>query len=132
MHCTILLIAFALWLAPKQAIPGSQPLTGTVRDSEGAVIARAQITVHWDLAGSKVLTTNVGIANDVTARTDEEGRFRLDLPPGFYDVFVSAMAFSPHCTKVRVLRPVRLNLKLRADPIVTKEIGDAFVEGSQH
>jgi hypothetical protein len=127
MYCSILLIVSALWLAPMQAIPKSLPFTGTVTDSEGAVIANAQITVHWDSAGSRVgLATNVGTQNDVIARTDGEGRFRLDLPPGFYDVFVSAMAFSPQCTKVRVLRPVKLNPKLQADPIVTKELGDEF------
>ena len=43
-------------------------LSGTVRDSEGAVIANAHVVIHWDRAGSNYLGDNVGIKEDVTSR----------------------------------------------------------------
>jgi hypothetical protein len=33
---------------------------------------------------------------------DDSGRYSAKVPAGFYDVFVSAMAFTPAATKVRV------------------------------
>lgn len=77
-------------------------LVGTVRDSEGAVIPHAVVIIHWDAAGSNYLKDNIGIKEDVTATTDSNGRFSVSLPPGFYDVFVAATAFSPSCDKIRL------------------------------
>jgi hypothetical protein len=80
-------------------------LRGVVRDSEGAIISGAHIFIHWDASGSKVgLTTNIGITEDRTLISDAKGLFSADLPPGFYDVFVSATAFSPDCRKIRVIK----------------------------
>ena len=51
-------------------------LSGTVRDSEGAVISEAHIFVHWDPSGSEVgLTTNVGIKQDLTLTSNNNGSF---------------------------------------------------------
>jgi esterase/lipase superfamily enzyme len=55
-------------------------LSGTVRDSEGAVIAKAHLVVHLDRAGSEYLGDNVGIKEDITVNTDSDGKFSLDLP----------------------------------------------------
>lgn len=107
-------------------------LKGTVTDSTGAAIRRARLVVHWDSSGSAVgLKSNVGIKQDVTLETDEDGKFSADLPPGFYDVFVTAQAFSPQCQKIRI-KPgsaAMYNPKLKVDPLVSSEIGDIFLPG---
>jgi Carboxypeptidase regulatory-like domain len=99
-------------------------LSGTVRDSEGAVLTNAHITVHWDPSGSQYLKGNHGIKQDLTVETDSNGRFSLDLPPGFYDVFVSSSAFSPQCAKIRIKDEVTktYEFKLKASPVTSKEL----------
>jgi hypothetical protein len=54
------------------------------------------------------------------------GEFAIELPPGFYDVMISANAFSPECHKMRIhANEFALdNVKLKADPLITKELGD--------
>jgi Carboxypeptidase regulatory-like domain len=100
-------------------------LRGTVSDSEGAAIKNAQLFIHWDSSGSSVgLTPTAGSSQDIKVRTDQLGRFEVTLPPGFYDVMVSANAFSPQCRKIRLVQAFEYNLKLAADPLVTKELGD--------
>jgi hypothetical protein len=92
------------------------------------------VLVHWDSSGSAVgLTDNVGVRQDVTVVTDKSGRYSLSVPPGFYDVFVSAAAFTPTATKVRVKegRPADFNPKLNADALVTKELGDEIHPGAK-
>lgn len=111
------------WLSagPESAI------NGQITDSEGAVIANARVLVHWDSSGSTVgLKDNIGISHDVTVVTDNAGRYSANVPAGFYDVFVSAMAFTPAATKVRVKegRLTTFNTSLKADPLVSKELGD--------
>ena len=100
-----------------------------VRDSEGAAIRGARVVAHWDSSGSDVgLKSNIGEKNDLTMQTDERGEFQAPLPPGFYDVFVSANAFSPACLKARLTtgKAIRYKLKLQASSLVTKERGDVF------
>jgi hypothetical protein len=99
---------------------------GKITDSEGSVIANARVLVHWDSSGSTIgLTDNIGIKQDVIVVTDTSGQFSTSVPAGFYDVFVSAMAFTPAATKVRVKegRPTTFSTKLKADPLVSKELG---------
>ena len=99
-------------------------ISGTVRDSEGAVISNAHVIVHWDPSGSNYLKDNFGIKEDISATTDSNGHFSLDLPPGFYDVFVTAMAFSPHCDKVRLKGKdtKTYEFKLEVSPVTSKEL----------
>jgi len=80
-------------------------ITGEIVDSEGAAIANARVLVHWDSAGST-------------------GRYSAVVPAGFYDVFVSAMAFTPTAAKVRVKKEQRItyNSTLRPDPLVSREL----------
>jgi hypothetical protein len=104
-------------------------LRGVITDSEGAAIAGAHIVVHWDQSGSTTgLASNVGIKHDVTVETNHKGEFVVDIPPGFYDVFVSAPAFAPESKKVRVndQQPTVYKARMKADPLVTKELGDRF------
>jgi hypothetical protein len=110
------------WLSanPKSSI------SGQVTDSEGAVIANARVLVHGDSSGSAVgLGDNIGIKQDVIVATDTSGQYSANVPPGFYDVFVSAGAFTPTATKVRVKEgeAATFSTKLKVDPLVSKEIG---------
>jgi Carboxypeptidase regulatory-like domain len=118
------LIRFTLLLL--LAIPSARAatLSGTVRDSEGAVIANAHVVVHWDSSGSNYLKDNLGIKQDIAATTDSSGHFSLELPPGFYDVFVTAMAFTPYCDKVRLRdKEARIyDVKLKFSPVISKEL----------
>lgn len=116
LSAAVLLLAFAF--ASK-----ATTLSGTVRDPEGAVIAKAHVVIHWDPAGAVYLGDNVGIKKDITLSSDSDGNFSLDLPPGFYDVFVTATAFTPHCEKIRLKdKPLRFRVKLRASPVASKEL----------
>jgi hypothetical protein len=55
--------------------------------------------------------------------TDTSGHYSADVPRGFYDVFVSAMAFTPTAAKVRVKEgATTLSRELKADPLVSKEL----------
>jgi hypothetical protein len=114
--------------APQTAI------TGQIRDSEGAVIANARVLVHWDPSGSDVgLRDNIGIKQDVMVVTDASGHYSANVPPGFYDVFITAMAFTPATAKVRVkeAQPGTFSPKLTADPLVTKELGHEIYPRSE-
>jgi hypothetical protein len=118
----VLVFLFLSWLsaAPESAV------SGQITDSEGAVIANARVLVHWDSSGSTVgLSDNIGIKQDVIVVTDAGGHYSADVPAGFYDVFVSAMAFTPTATKVRIKqgRSTTFSTKLNADPLVSKELG---------
>ena len=125
-----LALAF-LSLACLSADPQSA-ITGQITDSEGAVIANARVLVHWDSSGSAVgLTDNIGTKQDVITATDASGHYSANVPAGFYDVFVSAPAFTPIAAKVIVKQGQKamLNAKLYVDPLVSKEIGAMSVEG---
>jgi len=118
------LIRFSVLLLLAAVSARAATLSGTVRDSQGAVIAGAHVVVHWDPSGSNYLKDNIGINQDIVATTDSNGRFSVDLPPGFYDVLVTAMAFTPHCDKVRVKEkePRTYEVKLKVSPLTSKEL----------
>jgi Carboxypeptidase regulatory-like domain len=106
-------------------------LKGVVSDSQGAAIRGAHVIVRWDPAGADVgLRSNVGLKHEVELVTDKKGSFASKLPPGFYDVFVSATAFSPECRKIRIKSGLAFNFKvsLRVDPLVTRELGDTVLK----
>jgi|SRR5580658_1491825 hypothetical protein len=122
-------IALTVILVCTPAIGQQSTLTGSVTDSEGAAVSRALIIIHWDSSGSEIgLRTNVGTKEDAKVATNREGQFSIELPPGFYDVFVTSPSFSPNCRKIRILpaRRTTFTAKLSADPIVTKELGDGI------
>jgi carboxypeptidase family protein len=109
-------------------------ITGQITDSEGAVIANARVLVHWDSSGSAVgLRDNIGTKQDVIVVTDARGRYSAIIAAGFYDVFVSAPAFTPIAAKVIVKQGQKtmLNAKLYVDPLVSKEIGGVQVEAGR-
>jgi|SRR5580698_4832062 hypothetical protein len=75
-------------------------LTGTLVDNMGAAVQNARVIIHWDAVGLDSIKENVGIKEDEIATTKADGQFSVELPPGVYDIFVSAAGFSPHCDKV--------------------------------
>jgi Carboxypeptidase regulatory-like domain len=123
-----LLICFAtVVLLASADTAGKVKLSGRVTDSHGVMISGANLIVHWDPSGSDTgLGSNVGLREDLSVRVDKSGVYSVEVPPGFYDVFVSSPAFEPFCRKVR-LRPGEsqtLNPKLAVSLLVTKELAD--------
>ena len=97
IYCLLLFASSAF------AQTSSGTVQGSVTDTPGAGIRGARILVHWDRSGAVVgLRTNVGIKHDMEVQTDNNGDFKLELPAGFYDLFVSADGFSPQSEKIRV------------------------------
>jgi hypothetical protein len=115
---------FAILLLLAAASTRAATLSGTVCDSEGAVIPNARITVHWDASGANYLKDNLGVKQDLSVTSDSKGEFSLELPPGFYDVFVTATAFSPHCEKIRLKGndAKTFLIKLKVSPVTSKEL----------
>src|SRR5438045_7888612 len=74
-------------------------LTGTVRDSAGAVIPGAEIFVHWNCARAD--GPRKPLAHDVVTKADANGEFSVAVVSGFYDVCAHAKNFSPACETVR-------------------------------
>ena len=95
-------------------------LSGTVTDHYGAAIPNAFVVIHWDRVGLTGVKKNVGTKADKSITTNETGHFSLDLPPGVYDVFVSAAGFSPHCDKIVIREKGRnYNAKLTVSRMQT-------------
>ncbi len=116
----ILLLCLSFVLAEQQSA-----ISGQITDPNGAAIANARVIVHWDPSGSVVgLKDNIGIQQDVVVTTDASGRYSASVPAGFYDVFVSAMAFTPTAAKVRVKngKTAVHDWALKVDPLVTREL----------
>lgn len=118
-------MAIAMIPVSAQTVPGKVLVQGVVTGSAGTLLTNAQLVVHWDPSGSTAgLKTNVGIPEDRFLKTDTHGAFYAEIPPGFYDVFVTAPGFSPDCRKIR-LKPgenTTFNSKLQTDPLVTQEL----------
>jgi hypothetical protein len=117
----------ALGLAFAAVAFGETRVTGTVTDESGAAISGAMIPIHWDSAGITVgLRSNIGIRKDLVLTTDARGSVSVELPPGFYDLFVSAMAFTPTCRKIRLnaVATSEFRFRLAVDPKVIQELGD--------
>lgn len=116
----------ALTLISSACLFADSVLKGSIADSEGASIAGVTIFIHWDPSGSTVgLSSNVGIKEDRVIRTDSNGRFSVNLPPGFYDVLVSSPAFTPVCGKVRTREgsSVTFDSRLQVNGLVIDELG---------
>jgi hypothetical protein len=105
--------------------PARVLLQGTVSDGDGNLLTNAQLIVHWDPVGANSgLKTNVGIPEDRFLKTDTHGNYYAEIPPGFYDVLITAPGFDPSCSKLR-LKPGEnqtLSAKLLADNAVKAEL----------
>jgi hypothetical protein len=68
-------------------------LKGVVTDSvEGVPIYNAYVLVH----------KSFGSIGDLRIPVTRDGHFSADLTAGFYDVFVTAIGFSPRCSKLKL------------------------------
>lgn len=129
-----LLSLLCLSIFPVSSDFAKAKLKLVVSDPNGAGIGRSRIILHWDQSGSRVgLGSNVGLPEDLPLETNKDGMVLSEVPPGFYDLFVSAMAFSPDCRKVRVQagESATYNFKLVPDPLVTKELGFFIPDASK-
>lgn len=73
---------------------GTGSITGTVRDNTGAVVAKAEVTL-----------TDIGTRTALKTTTNTEGEYLFAaVPPGTYDLSVSAVGFNTYDAKGIVLR----------------------------
>lgn len=85
---------------------GTGSITGTVRDNSGAVMPNAQVTIT---------STEQGISYKTTTNNDGE-YLQAAIPPGSYDVNITAAGFNTFETKGIVLR---VSEKTRVDATLT-------------
>jgi outer membrane receptor protein involved in Fe transport len=118
------LLALQAAVAPRAALAQSTAATlrGTVSDESGGLLPGAQISaVHRD----------TGFTHNATVRQD--GTYTLNLPPGTYEVKVSAEAFSPQAQTVRALvgQTLDVDFKLTLNAVFSENVtvvGDRPVE----
>lgn len=73
-------------------------LKGAVTDPAGAVITGALIQIVYWGRSDRGKTPE----KDQAVYTDINGEFKFELAPGIYDVFISAVAFSPVTKQVKL------------------------------
>ena len=102
--------------APAAQTPFSSGLTGTVRDATAGVLAGASVSIS--------APTLIGGVQ--TAATDARGEYRFGLlPPGVYDVAVSAVGFRPArraAVKVASGAMLTIDFGLEVSPITDEVI----------
>jgi len=120
---TVPCLATATQQTSVPAQPQLSPVTITVTDTMGAVIARAFVEIRSDS-----LERENPQAFHFEVRTDSKGEARTTLPAGFYDVFAASTGFAPVAKNVRVRdgMPAALRLVLQIDVLMTDEYGDRF------
>ncbi len=102
----LLLIALACGIVHAQGPPSTETgtLFGDVADPSGAPIYTAHVLLHSGVDGS-----------DKAVTVDQLGRFSVSVPPGGYDVFVSAQGFAPFSGHFVVAadKPTRVEARLK-------------------
>src|SRR5579862_1694471 len=90
--CRVLLPLLIL-LAPTLFAQGTGSITGAVRDNTGAVVAKAEVTL-----------TSAGTRTALKTTTNEAGEYLFAaVPPGTYDLTVSAVGFNTYDAKGIIL-----------------------------
>jgi hypothetical protein len=88
-------------------------VSGTVTDPKGAVVVGATVSVKVESGGAVVATVN----------TDAQGQYRIpDVPPGTYDVFVTAQGFTVAVADKRLVaegKTTRLDFRLEVALVET-------------
>ena len=120
MSRSIVALLLVFLCIPRMSANPPIAIKGQVTDSEGAVIAKARVLIHLDPSAGGSSATK-----DSIVLTDSSGMYSVIVPAGFYDVFVSAPAFTPIAAKVRVKegQTATFSTMLNVDPLVSKEIG---------
>lgn len=108
--CVVLLFLLSLFIAPTlQAQVVNATLTGTVKDSTGAVIA-----------GTKVVATNAGTNLTHETTPDSQGSYRLpSLAPGRYKLQAELQGF-----KTSVISGITLQVAQQARVDVELQVGE--------
>jgi hypothetical protein len=96
----LLIAMMVLLTASDAAKPSPSGIRGTVVHK----VEHAPIQNVFVLVRSQV--------SDEHLQTDGRGSFTVHLPPGTYDVFLSALGFSPFCRKVEVQRDAMTSLDM--------------------
>ncbi len=105
-HLPLILSFLALFLFSIHAgaqSPAALSLTGRVTDGRGDAIGNARISV---ITGKQTVKS---------AATDHDGKFTVEIPPGTYELRVSANGFSNHTQQVTLNpaeSPANLNISL--------------------
>lgn len=93
---------------------------GTVADTVGAVIGHAslRITAIPDTKHPQAIEEAMKARAIVTAETDQNGRFSVELQPGNYQICVVREAFSTACQEIETesRREINLDFSLTLDP----------------
>ena len=111
----LIVVMTALGLMSGQ-VPAQGQLRGVVSFVDAAGDGDtypARLLLHRDTSADG--EGSLGSVPDIVVRTDAGGSFRISLPPGDYDVFVSTDAFGPTCTKLTIVS----GQETRYDPKVT-------------
>ncbi len=85
----------------------------------GPIAGARVIVVHWTNPG-----LHPALVQDQVATTNQMGMCTVDLPPGTYDVFVSASELSPAAFRreVKTGETTSLNANLRSAPLHLRPI----------
>jgi carboxypeptidase family protein len=102
-----IVLFFVANLICAQAPTAADALIGTVVDPQGALVARATITVETK-----------GVSR--TLYTDEIGGFKVQLPPGKYRLTAEAVGFHKYRRKIVIGRGRIEPLRIKLDVIVQK------------
>jgi hypothetical protein len=121
-----LAVAFAGALSLSLPTIGSRgAVNGRVTSVLGEPIGRAQVLFHFDPAGQEKPLSRP----DLVVQSDAAGRFVVQLEPGFYDLCVFSPGVTAACQKLLVqdAGSIRQDIRLNADPLVIKHLGDVFI-----
>jgi len=103
------LLPTLILLAPTLFAQGTGSITGTVRDNTGAVLAKADVTL-----------TNTGTRTPLKTTTNADGEYLFAaVPPGTYDLAISAVGFNTY-----VASGIVLTVSQRARVDATLAIGE--------
>ncbi len=92
VQCSLALLPGIVPLTPALAQNSHGSLAGTVRDSSGAVVPSARISVR-----------NPGLSSASNGQSDAQGEFRIvDLAPGTYEVSVAATGFADANSEITI------------------------------
>ena len=92
IYCLLILCCLLIAReADSKSVHSSSSLRGHVSDQTGVPIRNAFIVVYSESGGVQPVL-----------RSNGEGKFEVNLGPGFYDVLVGAVAFSPASKRIEV------------------------------
>jgi len=102
------------------AVSAEATLSGTLLDPQGAAVPNAVIDLRWNDTSGEMCWTAPHCRKQrrphkrfLHVRTDNAGRFSMELSPGNYDVFAHLDGFAPTCTEVSAEADKTTTIELR-------------------